>query len=622
MFDHVALEEIIVDRKSELKNNSVGSVAVAMIRNEGDIIAAWLSHVSACFDKVLVVDHQSTDGTFEILSDLATSSDKLWLYRFNNPGYYQAEVTNTIAWIAASCFPSAWIMPLDVDEFLFTGENETFLDVMADIGEDRIGYFPWKSCIPYDVTQDMEQDLNNPFMMAPTCSQYLKICFHAGAILNEGLQISQGNHEVRSPEGKQLSHDRYVSAGEMFHMPLRSLSQFVLKLLQGTIAYQSLPDSRRDPLQGFHWFRMARAIADFGHVSEGHLRDVALHYGEPEYGIIEDTSIYRMVDYGWSCGILPVNNKPLDVTAKRTKTHEENARDMLVEVSNSRQKEVFTAALTKKRRQVGGRKVSNSLSAESARFESLQGDSARRPSLDFPVSDIEFITDFIKPAFQSVENPVPSTWADNIPFIFCLLNYIRPRRFVELGTYYGNCFFAVCQFAKSFGIDMDCIAVDLWKGDEHTGDYGQGVFMDFREILKRDYPNQGRFIRKDFNSAVTQFEKGSIDLLHIDGLHTFEAVQNDYKTWRSMLSSCGVIMFHDTQVKERDFGVWRLWKQLCDEYPSFELKHGCGLGLIYVGESDDSSAAILFKRIAGLSIQIFLKEFFSKIGKLSPITES
>lgn len=204
---------------------------------------------------------------------------------------------------------------------------------------------------------------------------------------------------------------------------------------------------------------------------------------------------------------------------------------------------------------------------------------------------------FIEPSGLAIETFTPTAWGGHIPFMFCLMNYMRPRTYVELGTHYGASFFAVCQLIKQYKIDCAPTAIDLWIGDEHAGRYDESVYNNFMWLLNNRYPGIGRPLRKDFNEAAAEFDDGSIDLLHIDGLHTYEAVKNDYDTWLPKVSPNGVILFHDTTVHERGFGVWRLWDEIKEKYPSFNFTHTHGLGVIALGDAEVNPVISLLNEV-------------------------
>lgn len=176
-----------------------------------------------------------------------------------------------------------------------------------------------------------------------------------------------------------------------------------------------------------------------------------------------------------------------------------------------------------------------------------------------------------------------SAWTGHIPVAGWLISALRPRLLVELGTHAGASFFAFCQATRASGHEGRCYAVDTWQGDQHAGHYDDGVYFAVRDHLAEHYAGFASMMRMTFDEAVPYFSDGSVDLLHIDGLHTYEAVRHDFETWLPKISERGVILFHDTCVRERDFGVWKLWAELKEIYPSFEFTHTHGLGILGVG---------------------------------------
>lgn len=213
------------------------------------------------------------------------------------------------------------------------------------------------------------------------------------------------------------------------------------------------------------------------------------------------------------------------------------------------------------------------------------------------------------------EHLVLSAWLEHVPFAFWLMKVLRPGCFVELGTERGVSYAAFCQAVDRLDTGSRCYAVDTWRGDEHAGHYDELVFFQVAELNERRYRQFSSLLRTTFVRALPYFTDGEIDLLHIDGLHTYEAVAEDFKTWRPKLSDRAVVLFHDTNERRDDFGVWRLWQELKAEFPHFEFVHGHGLGVIGVGKNLPAPLRALFDASLSDDQQVAVRGLFAARGR-------
>lgn len=195
-------------------------------------------------------------------------------------------------------------------------------------------------------------------------------------------------------------------------------------------------------------------------------------------------------------------------------------------------------------------------------------------------------------AYEQQFDDATYPWAGHKRFVYDLVRSIQPQCVVELGSYKGTSLFAMAQAIKDGQLTSALHAIDTWEGDPHAGEYGEEVFTLVQSIQKNHYHDVNITLhRTTFDAALEHFEDGSVDLLHIDGFHTYEAVSHDFQTWKKKLAPHAIVLFHDIAEKHDDFGVWKFWEECKKEYTTMEFHHSHGLGVLFMERQPDLAKA-------------------------------
>jgi len=203
-------------------------------------------------------------------------------------------------------------------------------------------------------------------------------------------------------------------------------------------------------------------------------------------------------------------------------------------------------------------------------------------------------------------------WVGHTPFAYWLVAALKPKTLVELGTHGGGSYFSFCQSVIDNKLDTKTYAIDTWMGEKQAGFYSESLFKKVMDFNIEHFDNFSTLMKMTFDEALNEFDDNSVDLLHIDGFHSYEAVSNDFRTWYPKLSKEAIVLFHDTHEIKPGFGVHQFWDELKKEHREqcFEFKHSHGLGMCF---PKSSKAAINFKKDFSLDLEKIFN-LFSIIG--------
>lgn len=166
---------------------------------------------------------------------------------------------------------------------------------------------------------------------------------------------------------------------------------------------------------------------------------------------------------------------------------------------------------------------------------------------------------------------ISSAWKGHRQFAEWLVKETQAKVIVDLGVDFGFSTFVFASAAKSHGGQV--WGIDMFEGDVQTG--ARNTFEFVTQKKEKHALTNLHILRGDFSSFASIWTR-QIDILHIDGLHTLEAVKCDFVNWSKFVPESGIVLFHDTQVQE--YQVKDFFATLPADC-KFEFLHSFGLGV-------------------------------------------
>lgn len=243
-------------------------VAIAMVGNEADIVEAFVRDNIGYVDHMLIAEHNSFDGTREILAALVEEGLSLTVRRIDTPAYRQSAVTNALLEEAVDRFDPHWIIPLDADELLET-ESRSVLEAELRTFVDCHARLRWIHHVP---TAHDDPDEDHPARRLrhrydypppdPRQNPYVwKLALNSELMRPylDRYDLEKGSHRIVFKGGRDpaLPPVKILSDTVLRHYPVRSFEQLSLKagigFLQGRLA-------GKDETGGTHVPRLNRLL--------------------------------------------------------------------------------------------------------------------------------------------------------------------------------------------------------------------------------------------------------------------------------------------------------------------------------------------------------------------------
>ena len=228
-------------------------VAITSVKNESDMIEAFVRHTATVCDAHLILDHQSTDNTRSILHELEREGLALRVIADSDPTSDQSARLTRLMRLAVAEEGADWVIPLDADEFI-DAPTEGLRQALA-VTEEPV-HVLWRSYVP---SADDDLDDLNPVTrirhrLVAEGFPWKKVLVPRAVARD--AQLGPGSHDIAEPHPH--GERRLLGEVTLGHFPIRSPEQYATKVAIANLQWSAR--GNRGTL-GFHYHEPFRRLA-------------------------------------------------------------------------------------------------------------------------------------------------------------------------------------------------------------------------------------------------------------------------------------------------------------------------------------------------------------------------
>lgn len=480
-------------------------ITVSMIKNEQDIVETFVRYHARIVDEMILLDNGSVDGTPDILSLLQQEGLPVRLHFDPCPVYLQAQSVTTMVNEAFLERGASLVLPLDVDEFLDSGLASDIRRELETLPEKDVSTMEWVTYVPTPHDDPLEPDplARIVHRRAVQHNHDVKVAIPAAVWAHHpGATVTQGSHSVATLEGGLLPGKAAGDRLRLAHFPLRSPRQMRAKYLVGWLANLARPDRVL-----FDWLPLYH-LSKSGTPSLEELCTAALTYNildkSVEPGLVRDP--LSSGPQGWLRHTPATIYEPMSLVLSLA----EELADLV--------------SLGLGRSLPGGSQLS-----DQEVFNRIE-------------------------SFRTIGGWLSPREAATLFRVAVSLDAIAPV-VCEIGSWRGKSSYVLAKALQDRPDAGSLVCIDPFdgSGDESSRrvyqkeiaamkDDPEGLF--WSNLRSRGVHQVVRLLRGRSTEVLEQAPR-RIDMLFIDGDHSYSAVRHDFDTYSPRIPTGGVIAFHD-----------------------------------------------------------------------------
>jgi Glycosyl transferase family 2 len=234
-------------------------VTTTVLRNEADILEAFVRHHAAFADRMIVACHFCQDASTELARELQREGLPLDVRELPEPIYEEARFKTAVFDEAARVYDPEWILPLDADEFLVYGDAPSLDAALDRLPRNLPTRLRLKAYVPTPDDEEAEPNVLRRITNRSAMEFGSKVIVPRDLRRRRRIGIAQGHHHVYERNtGRAIPHVD-TDAVSIAHFPIRSAAQYRRRILGAWPSARAAPEFR--PGSSIHWEHAYHALA-------------------------------------------------------------------------------------------------------------------------------------------------------------------------------------------------------------------------------------------------------------------------------------------------------------------------------------------------------------------------